>query len=151
MLRSFLLLCLSTIVLNFSSSAQLGKIPVAVTAAFAKQYTSAKEVSYEDNLSDYAVKFVVDSSKMLARYSSKGIWKGSEKTISFDSLSADVKDGFKKSKFADWKVQSVLQMYLAESAGGGVQYRIKVTKTDLKKRYLYFNRLGRLVRDTMTL
>jgi hypothetical protein len=151
MLRSFLLACLSALVFSFSASAQLGKIPVAVTAAFTKQYTEARDVAYSDNLGDYSVAFKVDTVKMTARYNKKGEWKGSEKSIAFDQLSADVKDGFMKCKFSDWQVQSVLQLYLPQSEGGGEQFRVKVSQGSLKKRYLYFNKIGKLVRDKMTL
>jgi hypothetical protein len=134
-----------------AASAQLGSIPVAVTAAFAKQYTAAQQVSYKDNLSDYAVHFLLDSNTMVAHYNSKGVWKGSEKDASFEALSEDVKAGFAKSKYADWKVAAVTILYLNEKSGGGEQYRVRVSKGDLNKKYLYFNRAGRLVRDAITL
>ncbi|GAA4337293.1 hypothetical protein [Flaviaesturariibacter amylovorans] len=134
-----------------SASAQLGKIPVAVTAAFTKQYTNAAQVSYEDNLKDYRVSFRVDTSDYVAHYSSKGEWRGTEKTIPFADLSNDVKDGFLKSKFSDWQVVSVLHLFLPDSQGGGEQFRVKVKQGEFKKRYLFFNRAGKLVRDKMTL
>jgi hypothetical protein len=146
------LLCLAlALFTTIIVSAQLGKIPVAVTAAFAKQYTTAQQVSYKDNLSDYSVHFLLDSNKIIAHYNSKGIWKGSEKEVAFEQLSTEVKDGFTKSKFADWKVSGATMLYLSEKAGGGEQYRIKVAKGDLQKKYLYFNRTGRLVRDVITI
>jgi hypothetical protein len=151
MFRQLIAFSIFISVFNFSAKAQLGKIPVAVTAAFAKQYPSAEQISYEDNISDYRVYFLADSVKWIAKYSSKGVWKGSEKEASYDQLSDDVKDGFQKSKYADWKIRSVSILLLTEKAGGGEQYRIKVSKGDLNKKYLYFNRMGRLVNDSMTL
>lgn len=151
MLRSLVLACFCAVLFSLSANAQLGKIPMAVTAAFTKQYVDAKDVAYSDNLGDYSVKFRVDTVQYTARYNKKGEWKGSERSISFDALSSDVKDGFMKSKFSDWKVTSVLQLYLPESEGGGEQFRLRVSGGDLKKRYLYFNKLGKLVRDKMTL
>jgi hypothetical protein len=151
MFRSFVLCCLCVLAFSISASAQLGKIPAAVTAAFNKQYTAAKDVAYSDNLGDYSVTFRVDTVHMLARYNRKGEWKGSEKTISFDRLPTEVKDGFMKSKFSDWTVLSVLQLYLTQSEGGGEQFRIKVGQGNLKKRNLFFNKAGKLVRDRMTL
>ena len=137
--------------LCFSASAQLGKIPSAVTEAFAKQYPSAQQVSYEDNLSVYSVQFVSDTIKMIARYNAKGVWKGSEKLSRFEDLSTEVKDGFSKSKYADWQIKDVYILLLPESAGGGEQYRIRVANGDLNKKALYFNRTGRLVRDNIYL
>jgi hypothetical protein len=151
MFRSLVLTCFCALVISISASAQLGKIPVAVTAAFTKQYTEAKDVAYSDNLGDYAVAFKVDTVRMTAHYNKKGDWKGSEKTSSFDRLSTEVKDGFMKSKFSDWQVQSVLHLYLPQSEGGGEQFRVKVGQGNIKKRYLYFNKMGKLVRDKMTL
>lgn len=137
--------------ITVTASAQLGKIPVAVTAAFSRQYTTAQQVSYKDNISDYSVQFLLDSNKMTAHYNSKGVWKGSEKDVSFEQLSTEVKDGFSKSKYADWKVSGATVLYLSEKAGGGEHYRIKVVKGDIQKKYLYFNRIGRLVRDAITI
>lgn len=134
-----------------AASAQMGKIPVAVTTAFTKQYKGAAEVSYEDHLTEYKVHFIMDTIKMTARYNSKGVWKGSEKETDFNRLSADVKDGFSKSKYNDWKVINSAVLLLPEKEGGGEQYLIKVRKGDLQKKYLYFNRSGKLVRDNLAL
>jgi hypothetical protein len=139
-------LCL-LVFLSFSAGAQLGKIPATVTDAFNKQYPDAKQVSYEDNFSDYSVHFVLDSIKMTARFTAKGIWKGSERESRYENLSDDVKEGFKKSKYADWKIREVSILVLPEAAGGGEQSKIKVSSGELNKRVLYFNRTGRLVRD----
>ncbi|MDB5252654.1 MAG: hypothetical protein JWP27_1823 [Flaviaesturariibacter sp.] len=151
MIRHRFFLIVVLLFMTAAASAQLGKIPVAVTAAFAKQYAAAQQVSYQDNLSDYSVHFLLDSNTMTAHYSSKGVWKGSEKEITLNQLSPEVKDGLAKSKYADWKVVSVSVLYLNEKAGGGEQYRIRVAKGDLNKKQLYFNRTGRLVRDAITL
>ena len=134
-----------------SAGAQMGKIPAAVTEAFARQYPAAQQVSYEDNLSVYSVHFVSDSVKMIARYSSKGTWKGSEKLSKFENLSEAVKDGFAKSKYSNWKVKDVYILLLPESAGGGEQYRIRVARDEINKKALYFNRTGKLVRDNVYL
>ncbi|RYY88249.1 MAG: hypothetical protein EOO15_09620 [Chitinophagaceae bacterium] len=149
MFRSFVLACFCAVLCSFSASAQLGKIPSAVTDSFSRQYPDAKQVSYGDNLGDYTVRFLIDTSRMTAHYNKKGVWQGSDRAIAFESLSADVKDGFMKSKFSDWQVKEVLQLYLNAAQGGGEQYRIKVSKGDFKNRYLYFNRSGRLVKDKM--
>ncbi|RYD97749.1 MAG: hypothetical protein EOP50_05465 [Sphingobacteriales bacterium] len=151
MFRSIVLACFCAVMFSLSASAQLGKIPSAVTDSFTRQYPQAKQVSYGDNLGDYSVRFLMDTSKMIAHYNRKGVWQGSDKTITFESLSNDVKDGFMKSKFSDWQVREVMHLYLTPEDGGGEQFRVKVSKGDLKRRYLYFNRSGRLVRDKMAL
>jgi len=35
--------------------------------------------------------------------------------------------------------------------GGSEQYRIRVRKSDVQKKYLYFNTKGRLLREAVTL
>ncbi|RYY63243.1 MAG: hypothetical protein EOO12_12750 [Chitinophagaceae bacterium] len=149
MLRSIVLACFCAVLCSVSASAQLGKIPAAVTDSFSRQYPDAKQVSYGDNLGDYSVRFLSDTARMTAHYNRKGVWQGSDKMISFERLSAEVKDGFMKSKFSDWQVKEVLQLYLTPTQGGGEQFRVKVSKGDFQKRYLYFNRTGRLVKDKL--
>lgn len=151
MARSFLLAFCCALLFATNASAQLGKIPAAVTDSFNHQYPNAKQVSYSDNLGDYSVRFLSDTLKMTAHYNRKGVWQGSDKTISFESLSPDVKDGFMKSKYSDWQVKEVLLLYLNEAQGGGEQYRVRVSKGDFQKRYLFFNRNGRLVKDRLSI
>lgn len=131
------------------SFAQLRKTPVAVTTAFDKQYPNASKVQYEDNLINVQVHFVSDSGKMVARYNSDGEWKETEKEFSFDSLPAEVKNGFDKSKYSvEWKVKETSVIYLPHNE---IQYRVKVQKNDLQKKYLFFDKNGRLIRDSVTI
>ena len=133
---------------SFSFS-QIRKIPSAVTSAFQRQYPAAQKVEFADNLVNVQVYFVLDSTKWMAKYNSDGDWKGSEKAWSFDKLSPEVKDGFQKSKYAnDWKVTETSIIYLP---GGAENYRVKVEKNDVQKKYLFFDKNGRLLRDTLTI
>lgn len=132
-----------------SSFAQLRKTPAAVVTAFEKQYPNASKVQYEDNIINVQVHFVLDSSKMIAKYNSDGEWKETEKEFAFDSLLADVKSGFDKSKYSvDWKVKETSIIYLPHNE---IQYRVKVQKNDLQKKYLFFDKSGRLLRDSVTI
>lgn len=134
---------------GLSSFAQIRKIPSAVTDAFAKQYPNASKVQYEDNLINVLVHFVTDSAKMTAKYNSDGQWKETEREYSYDSLPADVKIGYEKSKYSiDWNVKEAAMIYLPKNA---IQYRIKVQKNDLQKKYLFFDKNGRLIRDSLTI
>jgi hypothetical protein len=134
--------------LTLASSAQLREIPKTVRENFANQYKDAKEISFKDQLTSVQVHFTEDSAKMIAKYSNKGIWKETEQEWSFEQLSSAVQDGFKKSKYADWKASEAAIIYLP---GGAQQYRVKVEKNDVQKRYLFFNKDGRLLRDSITL
>jgi hypothetical protein len=94
------------------------------------------------------VRFEQDSSKMNAEYNNKGIWKNTLKDWSYDNLPEDVKEGFKKSKFADREVTDVKVVYFP---GYVIQYRLRAEKNDVEKKFLYFNTEGRMVRSAVTL
>jgi hypothetical protein len=85
---------------------------------------------------------------MKASYTNKGRWKETEKDWSFDQLPEAVKDGFQKSKFADWKVTEAKVIY---RPGGSDRYRVKVEKNDVQKKYLFFAASGRLVDEDITI
>jgi len=137
------------LVLAFSSFAQIRRTPAAVTDAFEKQYPNASKVQYEDNLINVQVHFVTDSGKMTAKYNSDGEWKETEKELNYDLLPKDVKTGFEKSKYSvDWKVTETVIIYLPRNE---IRYRVKVEKNDLQKKYLFFNKNGRLIRDSLTI
>jgi len=100
-------------------------------------------------LTSVHVHFVLDSVKMIARYNSKGEWKETEKEWSYNRLSPQIIDGFQKSKYADeWKVKETA---VINSSGGFERYRLKVEKNDIQKKYLFFNKEGRLMREAVTL
>ena len=132
----------------FSAHAQIRKIPSEVTNAFSEKYGDAKNVEWSDNLSTFTASFEQDGHKYKAQYNKKGEWKGAEKELTIEDLSSTVKDGFNKSKYADWKVKSVTQV---ESPGDKIQYRVHVIKSDLKQKNLTFNEKGKLVKDSSTL
>jgi hypothetical protein len=147
MRKGFILI--AAVVFAYSSFAQIRKTPAAVTSAFEKQYPNATKVQYEDNLLNVQVYFVSDSGKMIARYNSDGEWKETERQFSYDNLPGDVKTGFDKSKYAtDWKVKETSLIYLPHDE---IQYRVKVQKNDLQKKYLFFDKNGRLIKDSMTI
>ena len=140
---------LSALFFAIPSFSQVRKIPAAVTDAFANQYPDASNVKYEDYIITVHVHFNTDTGKMTAKYNSDGNWKETERGWVYDSLSADVKDGFKKSKYAvDWQVKETAIIY---APGNETRYRIKVEKSDLQKKYLFFDTKGRLVREALTI
>lgn len=134
----------------FHLMAQIREIPKIVEETFANQYPGAEQVEFKDFVVKVQVEFVWKGENMMANYTNKGLWKGSEKEWSYDKLSDDVKDGFKKSKFGDdsWEVEETAVLYLP---GGSEQFRILVRKSDVQKKYLFFNTTGRLLRTSVTL
>jgi hypothetical protein len=146
-----LLGALGIVALLFSSSAsfaQIRKIPAEVTDAFKAKYPDASAVEWKDKLSTFQADFKMKNEAYQARFNSKGEWQDSEKNIDQEKLPSAVKDGFSKSKYADWEVREV--SYL-EKKGDVTQYRILVKKSDLEKKYLFFNKSGKLLKDTITL
>ena len=143
-----LFVIISLLPISFISNAQGDKVPEIVKETFQNQYPKADVQEYEDLLVKVVVKFTIDSSDMKATYSNKGVWKGTDKEISYSSVPVEVKDGFKKSKYADWDLRESTQLYLP---GGSTQYRLRVKKNDLQLKYLFFNTSGRLLRTSITI
>jgi hypothetical protein len=69
-------------ILSFNASAQLREIPKEVKQAFESQYPAAQKAEYRDNLIDVHVVFYIDSIRMVAEYTNKGVWKETEKGYS---------------------------------------------------------------------
>jgi hypothetical protein len=140
----------SFVVLFFAASvnAQFRKIPAEVTDSFKAKYANASAVSWKDKLSSFQADFKIDNKDMKCMFSSKGEWLKTETKSSFDKVPVDVKDGFKKSKYASMPVQEVL---LVEEKDKATQYRVIVKKNDFNKRYLVFASTGQLVSDNTSL
>jgi putative PepSY-like beta-lactamase-inhibitor len=131
-----------------TATAQIREIPKIVEETFANQYKDASNIEFKDELVRVDVSFELEGEKMLATYSNKGVWKETKKQFDFSRLPAEVKDGFDKSKYADRTVEETVVIYLP---GGGEQYRVLAKKSDVEKKYLYFNTKGRLLRTSITL
>ena len=130
------------------SEAQLRKIPADVTDAFAARYPHANHVEWHDKLHYFEVHFQLNGFTITANFSSKGEWEGSERKLSFDQLPGEVKDGFSKSKYADHQKNTA---YEVQQLGKPLQYRINVQKSSLKKKNLYFDVNGKLLKETIVL
>lgn len=131
-----------------NANAQLRDVPPVVKEVFEKQYPTAQNVEYKDLLASVQVHFTLDGEKHIAKYNTKGVWRETEKEWNFGHLADAVKDGFSKSKYADWEVEETKVVYRAPDTE---LYRIKVKKNDLQKKYLLFNGEGRLLTEDITL
>ena len=128
--------------------AQIRKIPAEVTNAFQEKYPDAKSVEWRDKLTSFTASFQLDSTTYIAQFSSKGEWENTEEAIDKDDIPSEVKAGFDKSRYADWNMGQVTKI---ELPGDEFQYKIEVAKGDIKKRNLYFNSDGRMLKDKITL
>lgn len=143
-----MILLATTLTFAFHIHAQVRQIPQIVKDNFTHQYANATDVDYKDQLVKVNVHFKLDDENYIATYTNKGVWKGSEKEWAFDKLADVVKDGFAKSKYADWEKEEVSVLYIP---GGTEQYRILIKKSGVQKKYLFFNTKGRLLREAITI
>ena len=90
----------------------------------------------------------LDSVSYIASFNNKGEWENTEESIEQEDLPELVQDGFGKSRYAEWNVEAVSKI---EHPDNEFQYKIVVGKGDIKKRNLYFNSNGRLLKDRVTL
>jgi hypothetical protein len=131
-----------------SVNAQFRKIPAVVTDAFKTKYASASGVEWKDRLTAFEADFKLSEKDMKASFSSKGEWLKTEADFTYNGLPTEVKDGFKKSKYADLTVTGVTQV---EEKEKGVLYKIVVKKNEYSKRNLVFSKTGQLISDNGTL
>src|SRR5687767_6630921 len=107
----FLLSSLLLLGLQLTAGAQLREVPKEVKAAFENQYPKADSISYDDKLIQVQVHFRQDGERFTASYNNRGEWKETLKDWSFSALPEPVRDGFSKSKYADWKVTDTKVVY----------------------------------------
>ena len=129
--------------------AQLRKIPSEVTNAFVAKYPAAKDVEWKDNVTNFSARFIsANSTKCEASFNGKGEWQSTEEEIDSAQLPHAVKDGLAKSKYADRELKEVMKIDKKKS---GVVYRLLMKKNDVEKKYVTFNKEGKLVKESMTL
>jgi len=130
------------------ADAQLRKIPADVTDAFTSRYPHATHVEWKDKLQYFEATFELNNSTIIADFSSKGDWEGSERIVNFDDLPDDVRDGFMKSKYSEWKKNVMAE---TQELGKPLQYRISVQKSGIQKKNLYFDTNGKLLKESIAL
>ena len=130
------------------AQAQLRKVPADVTEAFKTKFPAAKNVEWKDKLTAFLASYEKDGVKYQSKFNSKGEWLQTEKEIEEDDLPAEVKDGLSKSKFTEWKIKSVAEI---ENNNNDIQYRLFVRKSGIEKKYLYFDKDGKLIKDSITI
>jgi hypothetical protein len=132
----------------FTTNAQFRKIPAEVTDSFKAKFANASHVTWRDKVTSFQAEFTQGQDNIKANFSSKGEWLRTEKKYDYNKISSEIKDGFSKSKYANWSVKEVVEV---DDATEGKKLRITVRKGDMAKRYLYFSASGQLLSDSMTL
>lgn len=138
------LLVIGSLTLN----AQIRKIPAAVTEAFKQKYPDASDVEWKDKITGFRADFKMNGESYEAKFSNKGEWQQTEKAIDAGDLPSAVNDGLDKSKYSEWEVSSVAHI---EYKDGHIEYRILVKKNDIEKKYLFFSKEGKLLKDAITI
>ena len=129
------------------SHGQVARVPDVAKEAFEKQYPDADSIRYHDNILSVRVSFQIKGEQMTATYTNKGQWKQTEKKSDYDLLDPEIQQGYSKSKYsADWTVKETSFIYLPD---GSENIRLKIEKNDLQKKHLYFDKSGRLIRESI--
>ena len=147
-LNRLVVIIISILLSSSAGFAQVTSVPELAKENFFKQYPDAKNIQWQNDVVNVNVRFEQDSNSLNAEYNNKGIWKWTLKEWTFDKLTEEIKEGFSKSKFASRQVLDVKVLYLP---GYVIQYRLKVEKNDIERKFLFFNTDGRLVRTTVAL
>jgi hypothetical protein len=144
-----LLLCvIACIGLAPLSQAQFRKIPLEVTHAFKKKYPVAEQVAWKDRQNIFQAVFSIYGIPFTADFTNDGYWQQSAQEVVFDSLPLEVKDAFKESSYAAWRIRKTA---LIVTPGVAAAYRIYIEKSGIHKKYLFFSADGRLEKEALTL
>jgi len=152
-MKRILLLLACSVVFLVSANAQLRKIPAEVTSALKEKFPNAQKVEWKDKLTYFEADFEDNGVATTANFSNKGDWQQTERGFTWDGTPAAVKDGFKKSKYADandWKMgETVTKIVKSDNT---IHYRVYVDKVGgIQKKYLYFDPSGQLEKESFTL
>lgn len=146
--KIFLLIFLTGLFGSVQVRSQIRKIPATVTDRFTQQYPMATSIEWRDRLTSYSADFKLNDTLYTAFYNNEGDWTSTETIIDAGSLPTEVRTSYDKSKYAAWEVGTIHQIILPGSA---VQYRVQAIKSEIRKRNLYFDPEGRMLRDLATL
>ena len=127
---------------------QFREVPAQVTNSFKDKYPEATDVAWDDKISSFQAKFKWNDAMYEARFNKEGVWQETEKSITMEELPASVRDAFQSTKFRDWTLQSVAMI---EKSNGGTEYRIYVSNNTVKRKYLYYNEAGKLLKEAYKL
>ncbi|TDH25671.1 hypothetical protein EXU57_13300 [Segetibacter sp. 3557_3] len=130
------------------ANAQFGKIPTEATNAFQKKYPEASNVSWKSRLASYKAEFDMDKQHYTAEFNSKGQWEKTEAKLTYDKLPTEISDGLHKSLYSNWEFTEIMKVDEKEK---DTVYRIRVKKTDLDKKYLFFSTKGQLIKESRTI
>jgi hypothetical protein len=130
------------------SFGQIRKIPAEVTQGLKDKYPMATEIEWKDKIRGFTATFILNEEKHVANFTNEGIWESTEMEIEEAALPEVVRDSYSKSKYAEWEIGGVQKIELPEEK---VQYRVLAIKSEFRRKNLYYNPEGRLLKDKTTL
>ncbi|MEI7594781.1 MAG: PepSY-like domain-containing protein [Bacteroidota bacterium] len=87
---------------------ETAKVPQTIVTAFKEKYPKATDEAWtKDRKKNYTVKFKMGKYKCFSNYDKDAKWNGASITYTFDELPEIIKDAFKKSEYATWKIQDI--------------------------------------------
>ena len=128
--------------------AQFRDVPAAVTNAMKDKYPNAKDISWEDKVSSFQAKFLMDGKTHEARFKKDGTWEVTEKAILFEEMPKAVQDAFNASEFKKWTLRTVAEL---NNNQGGNEFRIYVRNNTVNRKYLYYGVDGKLLKEAYNL
>ena len=130
-----------------SSQAQVINVPKKSKEHFFKKYPDAKNADWNNNVANYAVKFILSDTTARAYYRLNGNWNFTEYYLEESKIPGTVMESFKKSRFADWKTESYAWV---ENRKGKKAYRLDLRK-GIEKRDIFFDNAGKEVKSSWKL
>lgn len=142
------IIAIALIVATKPLQAQFRDIPSAVTNAMKEKYPKATDIKWEDKVSSFQAKFLLDGKTQEARFKKDGTWEVTEKAILFEEMPKVVQDAFNASEYKKWTLRTVAAL---ENNQGGKEFRIYVRNNTVNRKYLYYGEDGKLLRDAYNL
>jgi hypothetical protein len=130
-----------------SAEAQVIDVPKKAKEHFFKKYPDAKNADWNNNVANYAVKFLLNGTTSRAYYNLDGTWDYTETYLEESQLPETVKDSFSKSRYAGWNKENFASV---ENNKGKTSYRI-VIKKGIEKKTIFFDKNGKEVKSSRTL
>jgi len=130
-----------------STQAQVINVPKKSKNHFFKKYPDAKNADWNNNVANYAVKFLLSDTTSRAYYKLNGNWNFTESYLEENKIPTAVKESFSKSRFVDWKTESFAWV---ENKKGKTAYRIEIRK-GVEKRTIFFDKDGKEVKSSWKL
>ncbi len=132
----------------YDVNAQLRKIPPAVTDDLKAKFPEAEEVQWSSKLSSFLAEFYVGKVPYEVRYNSKGEWQSTDELIDKAQTPQEVLESHGKSKFSDWEIVNIFKRTVPN---GGIQYRLYIRKSDLQKRFIFYDPSGKYIKEQTVL